>query len=417
MLENITFLCYFVIRMRMLFFMKKGAFFMGKDLRGREMGEGIMQRKDGLYSARYTNRRGLRVEKYFGTVSEARKWYMYNKLQDEQEDETALEYTMTVDQWFNYWMKTFKQDLSPNTIRNYTERYYNDVKAEIGDMLLMDVRAMHCQKILNDMEPYYAKSTIYQTYICIGSMFKSALKNDLITKHPLDGVDFKCSKMRKPIRFLDLHEQELFLEVADKNSNAKAFRLVLQTGLRTGELIGLTWDNFDRINRTLTVDKTLEYRYERGYWRAGPPKTMSGFRTIPLTNEAYDILFELYQKRHSRKESKTLSQVLTFKDPRTGLERKVCMHDLIFINWRTGEPTKNSTYDTNLEKLCRNAGIKPFSMHALRHTFATRCIERGVNPKSLQKILGHAQLSTTMDTYVHVTDDSLQTAMMQFEAV
>ena len=73
---------------------------MGKDLRGREMGEGIMQRKDGLYSARYTNRRGLRVEKYFGTVSEARKWYMYNKLQDEHEDETA--------------------------------RYYTDVKAEIG---------------------------------------------------------------------------------------------------------------------------------------------------------------------------------------------------------------------------------------------------------------------------------------------
>lgn len=70
-----------------------------------------------------------------------------------------------------------------------------------------------------------------------------------------------------------------------------------------------------------------------------------------------------------------------------------------------------------VEKLCRKADIKPFSMHALRHTFATRCVERGVNPKSLQKILGHAQLSTTMDTYVHVTDDSLQVAMMQFQGV
>ena len=56
-------------------------------------------------------------------------------------------------------------------------------------------------------------------------------------------------------------------------------------------------------------------------------------------------------------------------------------------------------------------------MHALRHTFATRCIERGVNPKSLQKILGHDQLSTTMDTYVHVTDDSLELAMRIFESV
>ena len=111
-----------------------------------------------------------------------------------------------------------------------------------------------------------------------------------------------------------------------------------------------------------------------------------------------------------------LSQVLTFMDPRTGLERTVNMKELIFVNFRTGEPIKNSTYDTNFYKICDKAGIKPFCMHALRHTFATRCIERGVNPKSLQKILGHAQLSTTMDTYVHVTDDSLLLAIKQFEA-
>lgn len=212
---------------------------MGKDLRGREMGEGIMQRKDGRYSARFTSRRGRRVEKCFDTVADARKWYMRNKLQDEQEGEESIEYTMTVDQWFHYWLKTFKSNLSPNTIRNYTDRYYSDVKNAIGDMLLVDVKAMHCQQILNNMEPYYAKSTIYQTYICIGSMFKSALKNDLITRHPLDGVDFKCNKMKKPIRFLDLEEQNIFLAYADKNSNAKAFRLVLQTGLRTGDQKGI----------------------------------------------------------------------------------------------------------------------------------------------------------------------------------
>lgn len=183
-----------------------------------------------------------------------------------------------------------------------------------------------------------------------------------------------------------------------------------------GELIGLTWDNFDIGNRVLYVDKTLEFRHERGYWRAGPPKTMAGFRMIPLTDEAFDILYGLYQKRLTRKESMTLSQVLAFTDPRTGLEREVPMRNLIFINFRTGEPIKNSTYDTNLYKICEKAGIKPFCMHALRHTFATRCIERGVNPKSLQKILGHAQLSTTMDTYVHVTDDSLDLAMRIFES-
>ncbi|MCR5558387.1 MAG: site-specific integrase [Butyrivibrio sp.] len=389
---------------------------MGKDLRGRELGEGITQRKDGKYSARFTNRNGKRIGKYFDSVAEAQKWITLTRLDDESGSDTAVEYRMTVDEWFKYWMKNFKKDLSPNTIRNYRERYYNNIQQYIGGMLLPDVKAMHCQQILNDMQTHYSISTVYQAYICIGAMFKSALLNDLITKHPLDAVNFKAKKVRKPIRVLTIDEQRLFVQYADKNHNAKQFRLLLQTGLRTGELIGLTWNNFSIRDRTLTIDKSMEYRHDDGYWRAGPPKTLAGYRTIPLTDEAFDILYELYQKKGTRKEFMTLAQVLTFTDPRTGLIREVPMRNLIFVNFRTGEPIKNSTYDTNLYKICDKAGIKPFCMHALRHTFATRCIERGVNPKSLQKILGHAQLSTTMDTYIHVTDDSLQLAMRTFES-
>lgn len=92
------------------------------------------------------------------------------------------------------------------------------------------------------------------------------------------------------------------------------------------------------------------------------------------------------------------------------------MEDLVFINYRTGEPSKNSSYDTHLYKLCDEAGIKHFCMHALRHTYATRAIEAGVQPKVLQKMLGHASLSATMDRYVHVTDDSMSGAIAQFEA-
>ena len=91
------------------------------------------------------------------------------------------------------------------------------------------------------------------------------------------------------------------------------------------------------------------------------------------------------------------------------------MRDLVFINFRTGEPAKNSSYDTHLYKLCDEAGIKRFSMHVLRHTYATRAIERGVQPKVLQKLLGHASIQTTMDRYVHVTDDALSKAIRQFE--
>ena len=99
-------------------------------------------------------------------------------------------------------------------------------------------------------------------------------------------------------------------------------------------------------------------------------------------------------------------------------EKRKClvMRDLVFINWRTGEPAKNSSYDTHLYKLCDEAGIKRFCMHALRHTYATRAIERGVQPKVLQQLLGHASIKTTMDRYVHVTDESLAKAVQQFEA-
>ena len=73
-------------------------------------------------------------------------------------------------------------------------------------------------------------------------------------------------------------------------------------------------------------------------------------------------------------------------------------------------------YDTDLYKICEKAEIKHISMHTLRHSYATRAIERGVNPKVLQKLLGHSTLQTTMDTYVHVTDDSKELAVKQFES-
>ena len=85
------------------------------------------------------------------------------------------------------------------------------------------------------------------------------------------------------------------------------------------------------------------------------------------------------------------------------------------LSWRTGEPAKNSSYDTHLYKLCDEAGIKRFCMHALRHTYATRAIESGMQSKVLQKLLGHASIQTIMDRYVHVTNDSMQKVVPLFE--
>lgn len=191
--------------------------------------------------------------------------------------------------------------------------------------------------------------------------------------------------------------------------------MLLETGLRTSELIGLTWDAIDWKKRTLTVNKTLEYRHKQGDWRAGPPKTKQSYRTIPLTDKAYRILKSCYDERDGRKESEVLDQVLEYMDRRSGEMKCLIMRDLVFVNWRTGQPAKNSSYDTHLYKLCDEAGIRRFCMHALRHTYATRAIESGMPPKVLQRLLDHASIKTTMDRYVHVADDSMVSAVRAFE--
>ena len=388
---------------------------MGKNLKGKECGKGIRQRKDGLYSARFVDKLGNRHEKYFATIPEARNWIEDSKYADKHEGIFVPTET-TVDEWFEFWIENIVGDLAPNTLRNYRERYTFNIQPVIGKMAIANVKPMHCKKVLLQMDETYAGSTIRQTYIAMGTMLKAALMNDLIIKHPMNGVRYtKPVRAKDDIKFLTREEQRIFLEAAKRSHNYNQYALILETGLRTGELIGLTWDAIDFEKRTLTVNKTLEYRHKQGYWRAGPPKTPQSYRTIPLTERAYNILKEIWDNREHRKKSLLLSETLEYIDRRTGATSQLVMGDLVFINWRTGEPAKNSSYDTHLYKLCDEAGIKRFCMHALRHTYATRAIEAGMQPKVLQKLLGHASIKTTMDRYVHVTTESMDQAIKQFE--
>lgn len=389
---------------------------MGKNLKGKEIGAGLSQRKDGRFSARFVTASGKRVENYFETLPEARNWLDDAKHADKH-GEFCVDYDMTVDEWFNFWMENIVCDLAPNTRRNYSERYKQNIQPVIGKMKLADVKPLHCKTVLNRMEKSYAGSTIRQTFITMGTFFKSAIMNQVLLRHPMDGVQFtKPVKTVNNIRFLTRDEQRRFLDAAKDSHNYDQYALILETGLRTGELIGLTFDAIDFEKRTLTVNKTLEYRHSTKIWRAGPPKSASSYRTIPLTNRAYDILKKHYDARFVRKENEELSTVLEYMDRRTGLKKKFAMRELVFINFRTGRPAKNSSYDTHLYKLCKEAGIRQFSMHALRHTYATRAIESGMPPKVLQGLLGHSSIKTTMDRYVHNTDDAMLAAVKRFEA-
>lgn len=172
--------------------------------------------------------------------------------------------------------------------------------------------------------------------------------------------------------------------------------LILQTGLRTGEMMGLMWEDIDFEARTISVQRTLEFRYGYQEFKIGEPKTRNSYRTIPMTQIAYDIL----------KAKKEESETRMVADSR--------YKDFVFLNQK-GLPTKNSAYDTTLYKLADKAGIERFHMHTLRHTYATRCIEAGMRSKTLQELLGHSNIGITMNLYVHNSEEEKFKEIKKFE--
>lgn len=363
---------------------------MGKSLKGKELGVGISQQTNGLYVARFTDRFGRRKSKRFKKLQECRQWIADATYIDEHSDlENATD--MLVDAWFEYWIDLKKKTVRPNTVRNYSERYERNIKNVIGNKLLTEVKPIHCQKIFSDMaDEGYKTTTIYQTRIALYNMLEFAKENEVIITNPCKkSVKSDIGKPSDKKETLTIDDQRRFLAAAKGQSYEYQYRFALQTGLRTGELVGLKWEDINFERKTLTIERSMEFRYKVGEWRVGPPKSKSGYRTIPLTDEAICILKA--QKEKNRK--------LKVIDKEWA--------DTVFL-CRKGQPVKNSTYDTALFIICDKAGIKRFSMHVLRHTFATRCIEGGMTPKTLQKILGHSNIGITMNLYVHITEEEKQ---------
>lgn len=363
---------------------------MGKDLKGKEIGEGIYQQPNGTYCARFVDKFGKRKSKRSKKLQEVRQWIADARYIDEHSDlDQATD--MIVDAWYDYWIGIKKQTVRPNTVRNYTERYERNIKKVIGSKLLTEVKPVHCQKIFSDMaEEGYKTTTIYQTRIALFNMLEFARENDVIITNPCKkSVKSDMGKPSEKKEALTIEVHKKFLDAVIGYSYENQYRFILQTGLRTGELIGLKWSDIDFENRTMKIERTMEYRYKVGEWRVGPPKSKSGYRTIPLTDEAIRIL------KDQRAKNRSLKLI------------PIEWTDTIFL-CRKGTPVKNSTYDTGLFKYCDRVGIPRFSMHVLRHTFATRCIEGGMKPKTLQKILGHSNIGITMNLYVHITEDEKQ---------
>lgn len=368
---------------------------MGKSLNGKELGNGISQRKDGLYQARFINRFGKRQTIYAKTLNEVR-----HKLRTEQyNDEKAInvvDKNMTLDEWFDIWLNTCKKNCRSSTKGSYIT-HYKRIQEELGWRKLTSLNLIVMQEAFNKLKTDNARKNSKKILV---DMLNRAVDTDLLVKNVAKQINTVIAKEeKKERRVLTIRETEFFLEQAKGTFYENLFILALETGLRVGELSALQWEDIDFKKKVIHVRHTLCYFSKNGKYvfEMHDTKTNNGKRTIPLTAKAINSL----------KCQKLQKQEIILK----GKTAKEEFQNLVFVT-KNNQPTQQFLINQCMQLVIQNinkAGIdfSPFTLHTLRHTFATRAIEYGMNPKILQKLLGHGTLQMTMGLYCHVTEDTL----------
>lgn len=388
---------------------------MGKSLKGKELGAGITQRKDGIYQARYTNNKGEKKYVYANTLTDVRKKLDKAKYNDELLSLTKTP-NITVDEWFDLWISIYCSNVRDTTRYQYT-KMYNKIKKDIGYRKLKDVNLNVVQNILNNLP-----SDAYRKRVrsILHTMFERAVDNDYIRKNPTKAAMWKIDESPKKKKIPMTAEQERdFISYIYKPryrssqvEYAELFEFMLQTGMRVGEASGLTWDCVDFNNNIITVDKTLATSAGRDkngkkigrYPRFHKPKTKDGDRIIPMTRRAKEIL--LIQKEKDNNLNKIIQ-------PLTGFE------NLVFVSY-VNKPIYDDCIRRMLKKIFtelekKDSDFPDLYPHILRHTFATRCVEKGMDLKTLQTIMGHSDFSITLNVYAHTTNETLFSEMKKFE--
>lgn len=393
-----------------------------KDARGRALHKGEVQRSsDGRYLYSYTDPMGKRKFIYatdLATLREKERELIKDQL-DGLDRYAAGK--ASVNDTFDRYIAT-KYNLRDNTKSGYIYMYDRFVREDFGRHKLIDIKYSDILQfyyfLLN--EKNLALATLDSIHCILHPTFQLAVRDDIIRKNPTDGVMAEiCKKtgMHRNVRHaLTVDEQRAFMDYMANHPVYvhwwPLFTVLLGTGCRIGECLGLRWKDLDFENRIITIDHALTYyksaESDSCVFRISEPKTEAGIRTIPMLDVVKDA-FSILQDEED--ENGPNMQVI---DGYTGF---------IFQN-RFGEvpnpgsvnraikriaASYNAEEVLNAKKEKRDALILPdFSCHHLRHTFATRLCEAESNLKVIQSFMGHKNIETTMDIYAEATDRKKQ---------
>ena len=375
---------------------------------------GEYQKANGHYEYRYTVF-GKKYSIYAKNLETLRE-----KESEIQSLETAKQVkfdsrTTTLNDVFYLW-KELKRGLRPNTFQNYCYMYEQYVQDGLGRLYIASIKKSDIKRFFNFLadERRLREGTIEAVQTVLHQVFQIAVDDEWIEKNPSDHAVKELKRSHqldsKKRVALTKAEQDLLLSFLSENTpNARWYPItavLLGTGMRVGEVTGLRWCDIDFEENMIDINHTLVY-YSNGShhckYAINDTKTPASKRLIPMTKPV----------RNAFLQEKEMQELL-------GVVCNVTIDgytDFVFLNRFGGlhtQGTLNKVYkriirDCNDAEFLRNENpavlLPNFSSHTLRHTFATRLCESGMNIKLIQDILGHSNISTTMDIYTHITNE------------
>ena len=374
-----------------------------KDNRKRVLYTGESQRKDGTYMYRYTDGLGKRCTVYAPNLNDLRK--KEEKIQKDLKDGLSIKGgETTVSELLDIYLK-MNRKWKTSTKVGKESRIKIIKEYPISMMCIKEVKQSHVQEFFIQLYEKGVKANSISTYNSIlRPAFQKAVDDDWIRKNPCTfKLDFLPKQINQKVALSQSQEKE-FLEFVKQNEKLEwyydIYVLMLETGMRLSETVGLTLADIDLKNRRLNINQQLCRKRKTGdkddRLYIDTLKTENGKREIYISNRAYQSIVNLLERR------KQETNIEVFIDGYSNFlltshkQTKIVTHEMIYRHLKAASKMYN---DSHKEK------IPDISPHILRHTFCTRMVENGMSIKTLQYVMGHSDISTTLNIYTHWDGD------------